>query len=206
MVDLSVIDKDRFIQLQNFKSVFKNGTRKNRFMLDFTKCQFAWASAIAANQDELKFLVNTTSLPGKDVKSNDREFQGMKTFFSGDYEPPTDFKCTFLSDIDGKAYNFCEAWLNAKKNNLSNTYGAKPTIEAPLVVWQTNDQGDKIAAWVLVGAVIKGLSSIDKAQSSGEFETFDASWDIELREVIRGEGTTLDAAVTAFISALTYAQ
>lgn len=200
------VDPDKFIQLQNFKKVFKNGTRKNRFMLDFSFVTYLWSTEgttflDGAGAGELKFLVSSTSLPGKNVKSIDREFQGMKTYFAGDYEPPSGFKVTFLSDIDGKAYNFCEAWLNAKKNNLTNTYGAKNTIEYPLVAWQTDDQGEVIAAWMLFGCVINDVSGIEKAQGTGEFETFDATFDCEFREVMWGRGDSLIAAVKTFLTA-----
>jgi len=192
------VDPDKFIQLQNFKNVFKNGTRKNRFMMDFMYCTFSWNYD---NFADLKFLVESSSLPGKAVKSIEREFQGMKTYFAGDYEQPSGFKVTFLSDIDGKAYKFCESWLNAKKNNLTNTYGEKSSIEYPLVLWQTNDKGEKIAAWMLFGCVINDLSGLDKSQGAGDFETFDATFDVEFREVMWGEGTALTAAVSTFISA-----
>jgi hypothetical protein len=195
-----------FLFLQKFKKVFKNGTRKNRFMLDFSYVDKTWASALISPTgdgiaDNLKFLVKGTGLKGKSVKSNDREFQGMKTFYSGDSEPITGFKATFLSDIDGIAYNFCEAWLNAKKNNITNTYGAKEDIESVLVAWQLNDKGEKIGAWVMFGAVINESGDMDKDQATGDFEEFDATFDIEFREVIRGEGATLQSAVDAFITA-----
>ena len=165
-------DLNKFIQLQNFKQVFKNGTRKNRFVMDFGYVNFSLFTSlnpiVAGSEGDLAFLIESTSLPGKTVKSNDRDFQGMKTFFAGDAEPPSGFKCTFKSDIDGKAYNFCEAWLNSKKNNMTNSYGKKSIIEHPLVVWQTDDEGEKIAAWILIGCVINDISGMDKAQGSGE--------------------------------------
>jgi hypothetical protein len=197
------IDPNRFIQLQNFKQVFKNGTRKNRFMLDFSYVNFALfqSEALAGfNQGDLAFLVDSATIPGKKVKSNERPFQGMITYFSADAEPPSGVKCVFLSDIDGKAYNFCEAWLNAKKNNLTNSYGAKSVIEHPLVLWQTDDEGEKIAACIFFGCVAEGSGDMDKAQGAGDFETFDFEWKCEFREVIRGRGTALTSAVQTLIT------
>ena len=204
----TAIDDDKFIQLQNFKRVFKNGTRKNRFMLDFSKVTFEWASNLFTAIDgdggsELKFLVESTTLPGKAVKSIDREFQGMKTYFAGDYDPPSGFSATFLSDIDGKAYSFCEAWLNAKKNNLTNTYGGKDQIEFPLVAWQTDDAGEVVGAWMMFGCVINDVSSMDKSQGTGDFETFTATFDCEFREVMWGSGSALTAAVETFVNLYT---
>jgi len=199
---------DKFIQLQNFKKVFKNGTRKNRFMLDFKYVTFGWATELFQAENgsaagELKFLVESASLPGKSVKSIEREFQGMKTYYAGDYDPPSGFSVTFLSDIGGKAYSFCESWLNAKKNNLTNTYGSKDSIEFPLVAWQTDDQGDVVGAWMMFGCVINDLSSIDKSQGTGDFETFQATFDCEFREVMWGSGDALLAAVPTFLNLYT---
>ncbi len=196
---------DQFIQLQNFKKVFKNGTRKNRFMIDFSYVALNWASTLTSFADgsgasDLKFLVDSSNLPGKSVKSVERDFQGMKTYFSGDYDPPSGFTVTFLSDIGGRAYSFCEAWLNAKKNNLTNTYGAKEDIEFPIVAWQTDDNGEKVAAWMLFGCVIKDIGALDKAQGSGDFETFSASFDCEFREVMWGTGVALETAVATFVT------
>jgi len=197
--------EDRFGELGKFKSVFREGVRKNRFLIDF---KYTGTFGLTPNYtSDLKWLVQGSSLPGQKVNDIEVSWQGLKTSYAGDPETNVDWKCNFFNDKEQRAYKYIDAWLNLKANPASNTRGLATDYQRKILVYQLNENGDKMCAYVLHNAHPNDLpEGARDNEPTTSWEQMDVSFKYDFRTYIADANDTDAINVALKLSEFTYAK
>lgn len=98
--------------LETFKENVRELARPNRFMLAFS----GTGADIAGFPENVHYLVQSASLPGKTVGNIEINWFGQKYNVGGDISFD-DYTVTFLQDYEFKIRNSIEKWMNLVANH-----------------------------------------------------------------------------------------
>ncbi len=167
------------ITISEFKGAVSDLARPNRFLASIDGA----AVSDLGFEDNMQYLVISTSLPGREIGDIDVNWQGMKIKLAGD---PTfsDITLKFHNDYGFKVRNVFETWVekiatmstNIRTAHAGSTGGLESAdgYKAKLVLSQLGRSGEQIAQYVLDGAYPKSITpiSLDMTAENGieEFE------------------------------------
>lgn len=151
------------LKLSEFKAVFKDAARPNRFLVTLNPPQI-----VKGNSDDLKFLCKAAQIPSRDIGQVEIKKLGQSYKVAGD-QLYDDVNLTFINDYDWKARGLIEAWMNGISNVEDNNraYAKDYIVEGSVTINQLGrKEGDVLASYVLYGAYPKQITSIDLAMDS----------------------------------------
>ena len=157
--------------VETFKSKFTDFARSYQFMVSFTG-----APVEGIRNPDMGFLVETTTLPTKNITAVDAAYMGQQVKLAGNVEYP-DWEVTFRVDSEYKVYDAIREWLDVIRPNVGVTAG---TLTTPgrggykgIIDFEQLDGNQKtIAGLKLFGAFPVALGGITLDTKTSDIQTF----------------------------------
>lgn len=163
------------LKLSDFKAVFKDGARPNRFLVSMNVPSMVRATA----QDDVKYLCKGAQLPSRDIGQVEIKNLGMSYKVAGD-QLYDDVNLTFYNDYDWRARSLIEAWMDSitQVKNNNRAYASDYLAEGMVTIAQLGrKENDIVATYTLFGAYPKQMTSIDLAMdSTDQIEEFSVTF------------------------------
>lgn len=164
------------LPLDNFTNAFVDGTRQNRFLVDFSPLVSIFPDA-SKDLDKMKFFVQSTQIPGKTIGAVQAHFQGLTSEYAGNLEHQ-DWTCTFLSDTNYVADKIIETWMNLIHNPDTNLKSLASTykIGTKIFLYQLAPDGTVLEKQELINIWPKSRDPKNGDTASAEFQTYSVTW------------------------------
>jgi hypothetical protein len=166
------------LSIDKFTSNFVDGTRQNRFLVDFSPLISKFEGIIDAQElNRMKFLVSSTNIPGRTIGTVNANFQGTTTPYAGNTENQT-WSTTFLSDIGMVAEKFIDAWMLLIHQNNTNIkgYASEYKIGTAIKIYQLDPKGVVIEESLLKNIFPSSKAERSSDTSSAEFQSYQVTW------------------------------
>lgn len=164
------------LPLENFTNAFIDGTRQNRFLVDFSPLISLFPEA-AKDLDKMKFFVQSTQIPGKTIGVATAHFQGLTSEYAGNLEHQ-DWTTTFLSDTNYVADKLIEAWMNLIHNPVTNLKSTADVykIGTKIFVYELSPNGTVLEKCEMLNIWPKVKDGKNGDTASAEFQTYSVTW------------------------------
>jgi hypothetical protein len=165
------------LPLENFTNAFIDGTRQNRFLVDFSPLVSIFGAEAAKDLDKMKFFVQSTQIPGKTIGAIQAHFQGLTSEYAGNLEHQ-DWTCTFLSDTNYVADKIIETWMNLIHNPDTNLKSLASTykIGTKIIIYQLDPRGVVLERCEMKNVWPKTKDPKNGDSASAEFQTYSVTW------------------------------
>lgn len=164
------------LALNNFTTAFVDGTRQNRFLIDFSPLVALFPDS-AADLEKMKFFVQSTQIPGKTIGAVQAHFQGITTEYAGNIEHK-DWTTTFISDTNYVADKLIETWMNIIHDPDTNLKSLADTYKHgnKIIVRQLAPNGVVLEEITLHNIWPKTKDDKNGDSASAEFQTYSVTW------------------------------
>jgi len=164
------------LPLSNFTNAFVDGTRQNRFLVDFSPLVSLFPNS-AADLEKMRFFIQSTQMPGKTIGVTTAHYQGISTEYAGNIEHQ-DWTTTFLSDTNYVADKLIESWMNLIHNPETNQKSLASTykIGTKIIIYQLAANGSVLEKAELINVWPKSRDGKNGDTASAEFQTYAVTW------------------------------
>lgn len=168
--------------VDNFRANFTDLSRQYMFKVKF-------ASFLVGFDETTTILVESTSLPTKNVTPVDAQFMGQQFKLAGNIEYP-DWTVTFRMDTGLKVYSSFRLWIDGIRPGAGpepNTMAAPSVYKGIIILNQLNGNQDVVGTLKLHGVFPSALGEVTLDTKSSEIQLFPITFTYDYHEYTWGQ-------------------